>query len=324
MIRDMTNTPRFATSFPNFSQTYSPDLNVYTFTRDIPLGVTPIGGKSHRNENFSIEIRSDQVHWDQLFVILTSLTNNRGYNSTSLKNIQNTFAIPYLTRELVCKVINDIATNLAWFGRAVFEIVLDSSQSNYKLVRIPSQNMISAFGMYLQLIPKPDRVTWNKSFVLGSKNHVWDVSVPKKLGGLRKHLALIRKLRSLGVVVPSFWKEELDYSNQTTGFDFHRYRLEQDIYKAKITAKWGWNWSDHTLNNWTEVYLFYRILRFKWSQAILREHILNELNLLFDRLKINAKIVIDGLPSSSEINTVRKSMLDGQVSFNDSSNACSV
>lgn len=319
-----TYTSRFATSFPSLSRSFEPGLDHFTLARDIPLGVMPLGGRSHRWKEFSVKVIADQDHLEHVLRLLVSLKTSHDYNSLSRIDDLNWY-VNYVAHELVSDVIKNIATNLAWFGRIIHEIVWDHTNNYHKLVRIPNNRLLSGFGMYLQVIPKLDRETWNKTLVLVPKQHVWDITIPKELGGLTKYRTIINKLGGLTAVVPAFWREEIgNPQNQTSNFDIHRYKLEQDIYKARITAQWGWIWSDYTLKNWTELYLFYRILQFKWAQAILREHILNELNILFSRLEIDASIVIKGLPSSSDIKTVRQRMLDGQVKFQDASDTCSV
>lgn len=92
----------------------------------------------------------------------------------------------------------------------------------------------------------------------------------------------------------------------------------------RVTAKWGWDRRDHSDRNTTEFYRFYRMLKFKWAQAVLREHILAELNELFSRLNMEVTLAIRGLISSQEIEAIRSRMLNGDVSFAEAYDACCV
>lgn len=62
---------------------------------------------------------------------------------------------------------------------------------------------------------------------------------------------------------------------------------------------------------------FYRFVTFRRSQAILREHIVAELNALLRRLSIKAEIELNGLPSPDQLASLRNEMLKGRASFKD-------
>ena len=63
--------------------------------------------------------------------------------------------------------------------------------------------------------------------------------------------------------------------------------------------------------------LFYRILTFSWAKAVMFVHIVRELNVLFERLQIDATISYSGLPSPEDILIVRSRMLAGELNFSD-------
>jgi hypothetical protein len=93
------------------------------------------------------------------------------------------------------------------------------------------------------------------------------------------------------------------------------YVRNSEIYYDRITQTWGWNRRDWTQERSTEFFNFYRTITFRWAQAVLREHIIKEINDLLVRLNIGSMIVISGLPTSDEILEIRKEMLDGRISF---------
>lgn len=83
-----------------------------------------------------------------------------------------------------------------------------------------------------------------------------------------------------------------------------------------MTKYWGWNRRDWSQDNCTEFYTFYRMLNFKYAQALLRESIIDEINCLLKRLSIDCEILMKGIPSSKEILKLRKKMELGEISFN--------
>ena len=123
---------------------------------------------------------------------------------------------------------------------------------------------------------------------------------------------------------PPFWRRDLEAGTITSAFDFSEYRRETDLCEAASTKRWGWARRDFSGQNWTEFALFYRLMTFRWAQAILREHVVSEVNGLFPRLSITSKLEVSGLPSSSEIVRLRNEMAEGRISYAKASDACSI
>jgi hypothetical protein len=48
---------------------------------------------------------------------------------------------------------------------------------------------------------------------------------------------------------------------------------------------------------------------------VLREHIINEINQLLNRLSVKCKLIVNGLPTAKEILQMRNSMQKGDLSF---------
>jgi hypothetical protein len=56
-------------------------------------------------------------------------------------------------------------------------------------------------------------------------------------------------------------------------------------------------------------------MTFRWSQAVLREHIIDQLNALFERLNLVAKIHVVGLQTAADILKLRGAMSEGSVPY---------
>ncbi len=298
-----------ATHFPSLREEGVRSSNVRMFTDDIQLSVMPIGGKPHKATGFTVEAKGGVEHVNRAIVILKSLTRHDRHGWA----------------ELLSDAVEVIARQLAWHGRAVHEIVRNEEDKEAcRLHSFTSRRLFHAFGRYIQIIPKADRDLWEKSYVIVPEKDIWDVTMPKVLGGYRGYRAILWWLARFRHLGPLFFQDELSRQAWPAHYDFQRYVRETKFFEAKITAPWGWNQRDFSQSNWTEFYLFYRVLQSKWAQAMLREHVVNELNRLFKRLRIEAKIVVRGLPTASEIIAIRQRMSNGDISFQEASDACSV
>tara|TARA_R110002094_G_scaffold104762_1_gene103998 strand:- start:166 stop:369 length:204 start_codon:yes stop_codon:yes gene_type:complete len=59
------------------------------------------------------------------------------------------------------------------------------------------------------------------------------------------------------------------------------------------------------------------MIRMNLSKALLRENIINKLNVLFNKLGIDSKIVIKGLPTSDEIRNALSDLEAGTLGLNE-------
>ena len=303
--------PRVARHFPSLKE-YDLNTNVQMFVEDIWRTIMPAGGGRGLSPNFSVEIQGSTDHEARAVAILKSLAIGYTGSRPSLE-------------KLLSASVEKLAHQLAWEGRAVHEIIRDEENNvAYQLYRFTSQRLSRTFGKYKQKIPKADRKLWNKARVTIPKEDIWDIAMPKELGGCRGHRAILKKLARFQHFSPSFFRKELSERGFPAYYDDQRYHRAMKFVTAKITARWGWNQRDSTLQNSTEFYWVYKSLTLKWAQACMREHIVNELNQLFQRLDIEAEIVVKGLPTTQDILEIRQQMCEGKISFNDASNKCSV
>lgn len=302
--------PRVARYFPSLREENDlTNANIHMFAEDVQLTVMPIGGRSHLAPDFSVDIQGNHKYKTHALVLLESLGGYDRRDPTELLSE----AVGRVTRELIGR------------GRAVYEIVRDEGTSKAcMLYGFTSQRLFRAFGKYIQIIPKADHKIWKKSYIIVPENDIWEIAMPRVLGGCRGYRAMLRKFARFQHLGPSFFMQELSGPGWPAHYDFQQYVREAEFSEMKITSLWGWNRRDYSDRNWTEFYLFYRILRFRWAQACLREHIVDELNRLLHRLDIEAKIMVKGLPTASDILAVQQQMLEGTISFKDASDACSV
>ena len=101
----------------------------------------------------------------------------------------------------------------------------------------------------------------------------------------------------------------------TKNYDFIKYVRSSEIYFNRVTHTWGWNRRDWSQEKCTEFYSIYKMLSFRYAQAVLREHIIDEINKLLNRLSVKCKLIANGLPTANEILQMRTSMQKGDLSF---------
>ena len=274
------------------------NMDVSMFLREIQLGIMPIGSNSTWAPDFAVEIQGDSKHKARVIAILEGPPNI--YGNYSWDNLE----------KLLGDVVEMLIGNLMYYGRSVHKIArIKENGKTYRLHNFLCQHFFRAFGRYIQIIPKEDRDSaykgypilpglWNKAYVIIPKKDVWTIAMPKALGGYRGYRAMLKRLA---------WHSNIE---------------DAEFFVAKITKQWGW--INDGQDNCNEFYYVYRILRLKWAQACLREYIVKELNQLFQRLDIEAEIVVKGLPTAWEILKIRERMCNRKISFTDALDACSV
>lgn len=288
--------------FPSLSETVNINPNYNMFTEDISRGIIPISGHSDKHPNFEIILEGDKDNYDQVKNILLSLSR---FKNRDLK-------------EITCDSINNIAIHLSWSGRATYEIVFESESSfRIFLSFFPNSNLYKLFNRYIQLIPKEDAKNLKKRLVILNKKEVWEIKMPAQLGGYKGYKRIKNHLVKYDYLSPKFWHKKLSSSIDASGFNFKNYSRNVEIYYHRLSNQWGWNQRDYSLKNKTEFYVVYRQLQSRYTKAVLREHILNELNHLFFRLGLNVKIILTGLPTSIQISNVLNDLIDGQIDLSD-------
>ncbi|MDE0425298.1 MAG: hypothetical protein OXN25_10545 [Candidatus Poribacteria bacterium] len=308
-------TPRVAKSFSKLREEVNHNLNLSMFLEDARFGIMPIGGESDYAPNFAVEIHGRNSDEPRVLAILESLTRSYQPNWYSQRPI----------KKLLSDVAEVIASELVWEGRSVRKIFWDEKDGGvYRLHNFAYQWLFRAFGRYIRILPQTYRHPDDKIYDTISDKDTWDIVMPKKLGGYRRHRAMLKKLLRFPDIIPSFLKYTVSVHEWPTNFNAKHYAQETKLFIARATERWGWNQRDSNLENWSEFYSFYRTLTLNWAQAHLREHIVKELNQLFRRLDIEAEIVVKGLPTASEILRIRKQMCEGKISFMEAFKKCLV
>ena len=307
--------PHLSKSFSSLEKETEHNLHLDMFLKDIRLGIMPIGGESDRAPNFSVEIRGGPIDEPRVLAILESL--NRRYQ-------HNWYSQPALEK-LLSDAVEAIVFELVWEGRSVHKIFWDKRNDGvYRLHAFAYQWLFRGFGKYIRILPQTHWHSDDKIYDVSTKKDVWDIVMPKKLGGYQGHRAMLKKLAQFPDLAPSFLIHKVNPYEWSTYFNTKHYAQETKLFVARATERWGWSQRDYNSENWNEFYGMYRSVTLKWAQACLREHIIKELNQLFQRLQIDAEIVVRGLPTAWEILRIQKQMCEGKISLIEAFEKCLV
>lgn len=289
--------PSVASHFPSLSKGHDIDPDVHMFTEDIHLTIMPIGGQTEKQKQFTVDFQGEEPECKKAEEIIGKLGNFDQYDKTAI----------------VCDAVDNIAKHLAREGNAVYEIIKDAERTY--IHGFTSYNLYKIIFWYLQIIPPSDWGYWKKKFNWLSEKRIWKVRIPQKLGGARGHKRVLKRLRRYSHLGPNFYRQDLEQGNTTKYFDFIKFIRNNEIYFNRVTKKWGWNRRDWSQKKCTEYYTFYKMIGFKYAQAILREHIIEEINQLLKSLSIKCKIIITGLPTAKEILQTKNDIQKGNISF---------
>ncbi|MDO8281677.1 MAG: hypothetical protein Q7U10_03475 [Thermodesulfovibrionia bacterium] len=260
----------------------------------------PIGGKTDKHPEFAIKFKGNEVDCERAIELCSSLAQ---YDHSDIV-------------KTVCDVVQQVTLNLAWYGYAVHEIIRDDEDnSKYHLYGFTSKRLFRLPRYFIQWVPKQDYEYLKKRYVIIPSTDIWEISIPSALGGASGYKNMLLRLKRFEHIGPKFWRSDLENQIQTKGYNFQEYVLTTESYYRKITKHWGWNRRDHSQRNCTEFFTIYKGITFRWAQAILREHIISEINKLLSRLQINAKIVIAGIPLADDILRIRQELVDGKIDF---------
>jgi hypothetical protein len=228
-------------------------------------------------------------------------------------------------KESVCNFVNELAHSLVYFGKVYYEIVyyfLDIKKIDYfEFQRIPNDFIHSCLKFYWQFFPKNKQKKINK-FNFLQKDRIMFISIPKELGGYKRYRNTLRSLYSIREsFMPEFALNDMMKQKSTKGYNYLMYYNCYEEEVAKITRRFGWNARGTFQERSSEYYYFYRVLKFNKTKAILREHIIKNLNKSLREIgkimHFDANILIKGLPTSKDYDRYLKELNKGTLQFKD-------
>ena len=272
--------------------------NIMVFCQQAVVGIVPIIGMERVSPDFSAKIVGNGNEHARAMSIVSSVSQcSRGDDS-----------------EVICGAVTQIAQFLASEGRLVHEIQLEMGGDSHRLHGFTSQRLLRVPGWYIQLVFREDR-RWEDMppVVFLRSRDVWEISMPSELGGALGHAYFLRQLGRHEPTGPKFFQQGLEKQNMPKHFNLREYLRAEQVRIWRVANKWGGVYGDSS--RYTEFYYMHRSIRREWALAVLRDHIIRELNALLTRLGIRAKIVVEGLSSPKEILAINEKMERGEMTF---------
>ena len=296
------------------------DAITHMFTQDVNTFLIPYRSTKERPIRGRCEGAPDDVK-----VALRTLRSlvDRGYGGKD-------------ETEVVCEAVREIVKHILWRSYAAFEIGDRTGddegtyprvkrgdfteQQYYPLKAMTYGSLVRApFGIVE--IPSARRRNWDdshRSIRLHLRKRTWLIDPPRGLGGRAGLRRVLKRLSRFPLAFPRWTATSLVQEQHKVRFDVNGYSRLQAAYQAVAVRNWGWSGRDTSLNHWTEYYLFDRTLRFQHALALLRQHVVAEINeMLTRRLVLDVRVSLEGLPSADEVVRVRERMATGELSIGD-------
>ena len=286
--------------FPSRANAAPPQGEAFLFVRDLHEGIMPIRG--HTDRDFKVELSpaaDDRAEW------LTKFLSVGRYERNDLD-------------EAVVDFVETATNHIAYFGEVIFEILRDGEGEPSAIDSLPHGRVLRTPWAYVQVIPKPDRGHFQeRRYASIPKDDIWRLSLPRDLGSPRAHRRLLRRLGALGPSQPPFTFQTRDFG-ASLGYDFSAYLAACERLEEKTLRRWGGIPSKfRPVGTSTEYFFIARQLEFHRSQALVREHEIDELNKLLSRLDVANKVVVSGLPTAADISIVMDRMQKGEIGFSE-------
>jgi hypothetical protein len=283
----------------------------HMFTEDVTNHIMPYRTHSSRNEkSFGVDVENKSLENELKTLFHLPHSHDSSYEPLS---------------EAIFDFIRDVAGfMLVRGGKCFFEIVDatldDNGVSKSLFVLKPIHGRIAKFGRtYYQMIPS-DRREGKKKYIAVPQSKIWFLEIPKELGKVKDIIALsdnMRDLEKASLLGSDIITSKKDYF----GFEFNKFHSMVDVKILQATNKWGWDMrmginNQHAL----EYYMFYRMLRFNYSIAVLRTGILSQMNILLKRLSYDTAMAFSGIPTPEDYLNAIKKMEQRKLSFKEASN----
>lgn len=219
--------------------------------------------------------------------------------------------------------VEQVANHLGYDGEGFFEIVIgedDDDPAPTMLAPLPSGVVKHRGSEFLQMLPPEDRTPEQPDAISIPASRMWHIQLPRQLGTPKEHRAMLAAL-SRQDPIASFALEDGKLGTGE-GYEFSVHRRASDIATERATKAWGTIPSLQQIAGTTEFYYVARQLQFLRAQALVREHIITELNQLLAQLRIAASVHVEGLPTADVITDHILKLENGEISFTKALEAC--
>jgi hypothetical protein len=282
-------------------------INRLVFTRDAPLGLVPIGGRSTDRPHFAVVVDGDAAA-EQAIVDFLGRDRMRGR-----------------VAEAVCDFVEEVAKVLAEYGEAQYELVAtadgppaegntESRRAPRRLELVPPRSLRTVGPFVVQVVPRDNAKT--PQFIRVPRKKIFTIRLPRSLGTPWSHRRMLRRLDN----VERSSRRFVTMTEPTAfpkGYDHDASQRATESAVVRLTRRWG------VLpflepKNMTGYFVIAGAVCHRRAQAILRDHIVQTLNALL-RIEGLAEIRLEGLPSVTDIEHTLKELAAGGIDLKQAS-----
>jgi hypothetical protein len=285
-------------------------LYSHMFTEDVTNNIAPFRSHSSRNDkSFEVIINDSSLEIELKTLFHLPYSHNSPYDSLS---------------DVVFDFIRGVSGFLLGQGGKCFFEIVDATFKNSDVpkslfVLKPIHGRVTKFwGTYYQSIPK-DRRAENKKYIAVPQSKIWILEMPKELGNIKDVITLsdnLRQLENASLLGSNIVMNQKEFY----GFEFNKFHRSIDAKILQVTNKWGWDMRMAINNQHAfEYFMFYRMLRFSHSLAILRTDIFSKMNILLKRLGYDVTMSFSGIPTPKDYLDAIRKMEQRQLSFKEAS-----
>jgi len=279
----------------------------FMFIRDIHTGIMPF--RTGREYPFTVKLKRKNESLEEQIKDFLSIGRGAGWSIT----------------EELRDMVGTLSHYLVALGDIYIEIVQDGksdkkSLAGKQLVILPRGKVLRVYKYYIQVVPFESWKRGEKKFHFIPSDNIWHLKLPKKLGSPSRHRRTLKKLNLLSNTTPAFVFEDGKLGG-SVNYDFTKHRYNSEVAVENTTSEWGSIWSLSQIKGTTEYYYIVNRLRSCRSQALLREHIISEVNRLISRVGVKNSIQVKGLALSSDISEAISKLERGEIGFEEAMKA---
>ncbi|MBT7307792.1 MAG: hypothetical protein HN842_06215 [Gammaproteobacteria bacterium] len=254
-----------------------------------------------------------------------------------LGNVRTRHA-PHPVDGTICKLVEEIAQSLIWFGRAYYFLHDNREQEEIHIASFSPSGVLRLFGTHVQWVPKRRERHWDRDDEeLPREIRILDAakvmrfnmpaSIKHILSAQNRTLAVLDKHQyEIANLHPQTTHEN---PNPTNHFDFHVWKDTQEHVLYRATRSTGWNGRKYDSSKRSDFFDCHRLIRFRRNQLLLRDNILNQLSDEVSRVgkgyKAEFSIKISGtdeLPCVTHLNELGMRLAREEVGFNEIMDYC--
>lgn len=192
----------------------------------------------------------------------------------------------YSVDETIRELVEAVAQSLIWQGTAYYFVQNVPEQEKIHITPLVSDNIFCFFSVYFQYVPKRcerylerDHEMLPRELRILDKNKLMRFEIPRSLRRM-----LSEQNRTLKIIdkhqfgVTNFYPQATyENPNPKSHFDFSIWKNTQEQALFRATRKTGWNGRNYDSSKCSDFFHYYRLIRFRRNQLILRDYILLQL-----------------------------------------------